>query len=101
VSGVATTNATFSLREAVAMTGVRPWTIRQGWRNGTIGFVRVGDGTERIHRRMTAAQVETLSASRTVDPVVHLAPLDECAAAIAATRAALRRTAVTTSVRPR
>jgi hypothetical protein len=82
---------TYSLREVVAMTGVRPWTIRQGWRNGTIGYVRAGDGAERMHRRMTAAQVEALSSSRTFEPATEATPLDEHAAAVAATKAALRR----------
>lgn len=88
----------YTLREAADLTGVSLWAIRQGCEAGTIAHVITGssaakDGGRRVHRRMTAEQVEQLCQSRTVEPAPEPAASedDAMAKAIAATLAGMRR----------
>lgn len=78
----------YTLAEAAEETGISLSAIRDGCRAGRIPHRRSGDGTARVHRVMTQEHVDWLVASRTVQPVPVLDPME---AVIAATRAALER----------
>lgn len=88
-----TTDGPYTLPEVARMTGLSLRSIERGCRNGTIKHLPKGDGTQRVHRRMTRAQVDVLLADRETGPTVTAPPepVDDLAEARAATRERLSR----------
>lgn len=84
----------FSLREVAEITGFSLRSIEIDCRAGRVPHERRGLGTSRVHRRMTAEQIEVLRRYRQIgpsDPRPEPLPADPLAAARAMTRARAAR----------
>ncbi|MDQ7910791.1 hypothetical protein RB614_40500 [Phytohabitans sp. ZYX-F-186] len=78
----------YTLREVAAITGFSLNSIELDCREGRVRYTKRG-GRERVHKRMTAEQVEELRRFRVKEPEPQ--PLSDIEAVIAATRAVQRR----------
>ncbi|MEV7230756.1 hypothetical protein AB0M79_27595 [Polymorphospora sp. NPDC051019] len=87
-------SGTYTLPEVAEKTDLSLRSIEHGCREGRIEHLSKGDGTIRVHRRMTQMQIDKLLAERT-KPAVN--PMPELADELKAARRQMR----TASVSPR
>lgn len=84
------TEQLYTLAEVAAITGFSVYSILKDCEEGRVRFTKRG-GSKRVHKRMTADQIEELRQSRIVK-AERAEPLDDVQAVIAATRAAQKHT---------
>ncbi|GAA4439768.1 hypothetical protein [Phytohabitans houttuyneae] len=80
----------YTIAEVAVLTGYSRHSIEQDCEDGRVEFTRRG-GRERVHKRMTAAQVEALRRYRTEAARPEPRQLTDIEAVVAATQAAQRR----------